>query len=224
MRARRSRRASGTILIIGLGRFGTSVAETLIEMGHEVLAVDEDETLVQKYADDFTHTMQVDATDPDALEQIGAGQFEKVIVAIGTDVEASIMTVLALSEAGVPNIWAKAISRKHGQILERIGAHHVVYPERTMGERVAHTVAGNLYDYFELEDDYAFARTRAPEFTWGRSLTDSDVRRKCDVTVVGVKRDGAPVTYAKADTMIEKDDQLIVSGRRSEVEKFCRLL
>jgi trk system potassium uptake protein len=127
----------GSVVIIGLGRFGTAVAQSLVGDGVDVLAIDEDPRLVNRWADELTHVVQADASDPDVIRQLGVDQFDHAVVAIGTDLEASVLTVLALSEADVPDIWAKAVTLRHGMILERVGAHHVVYPEKAMGERVA---------------------------------------------------------------------------------------
>lgn len=214
---------TGTVLVVGLGRFGYAAASQLVRMGQEVLAVDESEALVQKYANEITHVIQLDSTDPDALRQIGVATFDQAIVAIGTDIEASIMTVLELSQAGVKDIWAKAITRKHGEILARVGAHHVIYPERTMGQRVAHQVAGNMTDYIEFDDGFSLARTEAPELAWGRPLSESVIRSRYDVTIVGVKRHNEDFTYARADTVVHQGDELIVAGRTDLVEAFCLL-
>lgn len=215
--------ATDAVLLIGLGRFGYAAARQLVAMGCEVLAVDERADLVQKYADELTHVVQLDATDADALAQIGVKNFDRAIVAIGTDIEASIMTVLALSEAGVRDIWAKAITPKHGEILARVGAHHVVYPERTMGERVAHQVAGNMVDFMEFEGGFCLARTPAPAMAIGRPLADTNIRTRHGVTVVGVKRAGEGFTDATAETVVGQGDQLIVTGPTAKVDAFCQL-
>jgi trk system potassium uptake protein len=211
------------VLLIGLGRFGTAVAESLLRLNREVMAIDDDPDLVERWSDELTHVAQADATDEHALQQLGAGDFTHAVVAIGADIEASVLTVLALANAGVPDIWAKAITRKHGQILERVGAHHVVYPETTMGERVAHMVAGSMLDYLEFEDGFAIARTSAPRMTWDKALAESSPRTHYGVTIVGVKRVGEDFTYARPDTLVQRHDQLIVSGPTSKVEKFCSL-
>jgi trk system potassium uptake protein TrkA len=222
--ARRSRSNEATsVVVIGLGRFGTAVAQSLVQMGREVLAVDENPELVAKWADELTHTVQADSTDEQALAQLGIGDFDRAVVAIGADIEASVLTVLALAEAGVTDIWAKAITRKHGQILERVGAHHVVYPEFSMGERVAHMLSGSMIDYIEFDDDFSIARTRAPKMTWDKALVDSAPRTHHGVTIVGVKRAGEDFTYARPETMVRRHDELIVSGPTPEVEKFCNL-
>lgn len=211
------------VLIVGLGRFGSATAMSLVRLGHEVLAVDEDRELVQKWATELTHTVEADSTDEEALRQVGADQFDRAVVGIGTDVEASVLTVVSLVELGVGEVWAKAVSAKHGKILKRVGASHVVYPERAMGERVAHMVSGQMIDYMEFDDGFAIARTRAPEEAYDKTLSDSALRSKYGVTVVGIKRPAQDFTYAQADTMIHRRDELIVSGPTYKVEKFCAL-
>lgn len=221
----RERRISDTrsVAVIGLGRFGTAVAEALIRLGHEVLAVDENGVLVERWADELTHVVQADSTDEQALQQLGIGDFDRAVVAIGTDIEASVLTVLALAEAGVTDIWAKASTRTHGQILERVGAHHVVYPEFSMGERVAHMLTGSMIDFMEFDDGFSIARTLAPRMTWDKTLSQSSPRTHYSVTVVGVKRQGEDFTYARPETMVHRHDQLIVSGPTQKVERFCSL-
>ena len=135
------------VAVIGLGRFGGQVADSLLQLGHEVLGVDENARLVQQWSDRLTHVVQADATDEDALLQIGIKEFSRAVVGIGSDIEASVLTVLTLSELGVREIWAKAVSAKHGRILRSVGAHHVIYPEATMGERVAHLIASRMLDF-----------------------------------------------------------------------------
>jgi trk system potassium uptake protein TrkA len=215
--------APTSVVVIGLGRFGSAVADSLVRMGQEVLAIDEDAALVEKWADDLTHVTQADTTDEQALRQLGVADFDRAVVAIGTDIEASVLTVLALSEAGVPDIWAKAITRKHGAILERVGAHHVIYPEYSMGERVAHMLTGGMMDYIEFDDDFSIARTLAPSFTWDKTLAESAPRSKHGVTIVGVKRTGEDFTYARPETLVNRHDHLIVSGPTNKVERFCNL-
>jgi len=212
-----------SVIVIGLGRFGTAVASSLVRMGQEVLGVDENPDLVQRWADDLTHVVQADSTDDQALRQLGISEFDRAVVAIGNDIEASVLTVLALAEAGVPDIWAKAITRKHGRILERVGAHHVVYPEHSMGERVAHMLTGGMMDYIEFDDEFSIARTQAPAATWDKSLAESAPRTHYGVTIVGVKRLGEDFTYARPETVVNRNDQLIVSGPTAKVEKYCSI-
>lgn len=219
---RRITREPESVLVIGLGRFGSSVAASLVEMGKEVMAIDSNGDLVQRYAGNFTHVVQADSTDTDALDQLGVRSFDRAVVAIGSDIEASVLTVLGLSEIGIDEIWAKAITGKHGSILERVGAHHVIYPERDMGKRVAHQIVGSLSDYLEFEG-YALARITAPAILWGVPLSKSDVRTRYRVTVVGIKREGEGFTYAEADTIAHRGDELIISGSVKAVERFSSL-
>jgi trk system potassium uptake protein len=220
----RQRNASGsTVLVVGLGRFGSAVANSLIRMGHEVLGVDENPALVQRMSDRLTQVVQADSTDTEALRQLGVGDFERAVVGIGGDVEASVLTVMSLVELGVGNIWAKATNERHGRILESTGAHHVVYPEARMGERVAHMVTGKMIDYIEFDDDYAIVKTRAPAELAGLTLADYGVRSRFGVTIVGIKRPKEDFTYARPETLVQKDDLLIVSGPTALVEKFAAI-
>lgn len=217
------RHASSAVLVIGLGRFGSAVALSLIRQGREVLAIDSDPLLVQRYADEFTYVVQADATDDEVLEQLGVRDFEHAVVAIGQDVEASVLTTLSLAEAEVGTIWAKAISRKHGEILERVGAHRVIYPEASVGEQVARLIVGGMTQYLEFEGSFAIARTSAPRETWGKSLGESNVPTKYGITVVGVKRAGLDFIYAQPSTVVEPRDDLVVAGATLKVEAFCAL-
>lgn len=211
------------VLVAGLGRFGLAVARSLVHLGHDVLAIDERSDIVQKHASDFTHVVAADTTDTEALRQIGAEQFNVAVVGIGTDIEASVLTVLGLLDLGVKEVWAKAISGKHAAILERIGATHIIRPESQMGKRVAHLVTGTMTDFMEFDDGFAIARTKAPQCAVGKDLTASNLRQRFGITVVGVKTRGADFTYAKADTHVSYNDELIVSGSTKEVESFCAL-
>lgn len=208
------------VLVIGLGRFGAAVAVTLERMGHEVLGADADARLVQDLVPDLTKVVQLDSTDVTALAQIGAGEFEAAVVAIGTDIEASVLTVLALSDLGVTNIWAKATNEKHARILERIGAPHVVFPEQKMGERVARLLNERLLDFISFGDDFAIARLKAPASVVNQSLEQSACRQRFDVTVVGVKRAGENFIHAVPETLIGPEDELVVSGRVTDIETF----
>lgn len=219
--ARRNRDRS--ILLIGLGRFGGAVATTLVKLGYEVLAVDSDADLVQSYSDKLTHVVQADTTNPSALEQLGAADFHKTVVAIGTDIEASILTTSALVDLGIEEIWAKAVTEAHGRILRRVGAHNVVFPEADMGERLAHVVTGKMIDYIELDEHFALIETCAPEAIVGKTLGQAEVRRKYGITVVCIKSEGQAFTYATADTPIRHDDILVVAGETDKAEAFAAL-
>ncbi|MDH3755986.1 MAG: TrkA family potassium uptake protein [Acidimicrobiia bacterium] len=209
-----------SVFVVGLGRFGASMASTLVELDIEVMAVDIDQKLVDHRADELTHVRLADATDSATLKQLGAAGFDAAVVAIGTGMEASILSTAALRDVGVDNIWAKALSDEHGRILERIGADHVVYPERQMGERVARLVTGHFLDYFQIDEGFVLAELEAPEELLGATLGDSDIRSRFGVTVVCVKPELSVFTYATVDTVPRKGDVLVVAGEVKAVERF----
>ncbi|WP_431303542.1 potassium channel family protein [Sediminicoccus sp. BL-A-41-H5] len=209
------------VVVIGLGRFGGAVAESLVRLGHEVLAIDQNGELVQAWSERLTHVVQADTTDSETLRRLGVQEFGRAVVGIGTDLEASVLTVLALAELGVRDIWAKALGPKHGRILERTGAHHVIYPEAEMGERVAHLVTGRMMDFIEFDDGFAIVKTRAPREAVGRTLEECRLRSKYGVTVVGVKSPRMDFAHAQPGTIIARDDLLIVCGPTKLVETFA---
>jgi trk system potassium uptake protein TrkA len=209
------------VVVIGLGRFGGQVAASLLNLGHEVLGIDSDERLVQDWADRLTHVVATDATDTDALRQLGVNEFPRAVVGIGTNLETSVLSVLTLAELGVPEIWAKATSVKHGKILASVGARHVIYPEAEMGERVAHLITGRMLDYIEFDDGFAIAKVRAPRDSVGRSLAEVGLRTKWGITVVGTKLPGQDFTYARPETVVPEGCILIVAGDTKKVESFA---
>jgi trk system potassium uptake protein TrkA len=211
------------VLVIGLGRFGAATAGQLDRLGREVLVVDDSQALVQKWAERVTHAVQADARSIDALRQIGAQDFSVAVCAVGSSVEASVLITANLVDLGIPQIWAKAISQSHGKILERIGANHVIYPEAEAGERTAHLVSGRMLDFIEFDDDFALVKMYPPKPIRGLSLTDSGVRTKHRITVVGVKSPGRPFTYATADTVVSNHDLIIASGTEGDLERFAAL-
>jgi len=212
------------VLVIGLGRFGSAVAATLTELGHDVVGVDRSPRLVQQAAATLAHVVEADTTDVEALRQLGATEFDRAVVGIGSDIEASILTTAALADLGVPQIWAKAITPEHGRILERVGAHHVVLPESDAGARIAHLVTGQMMEYIEFDPGFALVETRAPADIAGRTLADLGLRARYGVTIVCVKPAGGSFTYATADTVIGPDDLLVAVGERDKVEAFAELL
>ena len=191
--------------MIGLGRFGSAVAAQLRLQNKEVLAIEKDPELVQKWSGVLTHVVSADATDIDTLHQLGADDFGSAVVGVGTSVEASVLITANLVDIGV----------------ERIGAHHVVYPEADAGRRAAHLVSGRLLDYIEFDDDFAIAKMRPPKETHGFTLAESDIRSKYGVSVVGIKSPGEDFTYADATTRIHSRDILIVSGQVDLIERFA---
>ena len=216
-------RHDAPVLVIGLGRFGAATAGQLQRLGREVLAVDEDANLVQKWSERVTHTVQADARSLDALRQIGAEEFSIAVVATGSSIESSVLITANLVDLKVPQIWAKAISQSHGKILARIGANHVIYPEAEAGERVAHLVSGRMIDFIEFDDAFVLVKMYPPKPIRGLSLTDSQVRTKYKITVVGVKSPGKPFTYATEQTVVSNHDLIIVSGTESDIDRFASL-
>ncbi len=212
---------SGEIVVIGLGRFGSTLATTLVDMGHEVLGVDVDSERVQQFVGILTQVVQADTTHERALKQLGISDAVTVVVAIGTDIEASVLTTSALVDLEVPNIWAKALTGAHGRILQRVGAHHVVFPESEMGSRVARLVTGHLIEYFALDDDFVLVEMIVPHNLAGKRLGDTDIRGRYRVTVVCIKPENSAFTYAESATMLGAHDLIVVAGHRADIEKFA---
>ncbi len=215
--------ADAPVLVIGLGRFGAATAGQLDRLGREVLVVDTDEALVQKWAERVTHAVVADARSIEALQQLGAAEFGAAVCATGSSVEASVLITANLVDLGIPQIWSKAISRSHGAILERIGANHVIYPEAEAGSRTAHLLSGRLIDYIEFDDDYAIVKMLPPSAIRNMTLADSEVRKKFGVTVVGVKTPGKDFTHATPSTVVADGDKIIVSGHQRDIERFAAL-
>lgn len=216
-------RAGDTAIVIGLGRFGSAVATTLEEMGHQVLGVDASDEIVADHASRLTHVLQADSTRAETLEEIGAKDMAVAVVAIGTDIEASILTTSALVDIGVPSIWAKALTASHARILDRVGAHRVVFPEREMGDRVAHQVTGRMIDWIQLDDDFALVETTAPADMVGRTIGESGARQHHGVTIVCIKPVGKTFTYATAETVVQEGDLLLVAAEARVAEAFANL-
>jgi trk system potassium uptake protein len=211
-------------LVIGLGRFGGPLATDLIDHGHDVLGIDVDPKLVQAHAGRLTHVVETDSTDFEAMRQLGAGDFDTAVVAIGTDLEASILTTSVLVDLGAKRIVAKAISDAHGKILSRIGAHRVVFPERDMGVRVARSLAGkDVIDYMELDPGFVLLETKAPPELVGKTLAEAQVRKRYGLTVVSIKSPGEEATYATPETVPQDGDLLVVAGETKKVEEFVKL-
>ncbi|MFM8303835.1 MAG: potassium channel family protein [Actinomycetota bacterium] len=219
----RSGRTNEQVLVIGLGRFGSAVAHTLTELGNDVVGVDLDSRLVQQASPTLPLVLEADTTDPEALRQLGAAEFDEAVVGIGTNIEASILTTAALADLGVPVIWAKAVSAEHGRILERVGAHHVVFPEHDAGVRIAHLVSGHIMEYLEFDPGFALVETRAIPAMIGRSLADLALSDRYGVTIVCVKPAGGRFTHATASTVVAAGDVLVAVGGADRVEAFARL-
>ena len=212
---------SETVVVIGLGRFGTAVATELQTIGHEVLGIDLDESLVQSSSGELDFVVQADATDPAVLRQLGVESVQHAVVAIGDAIQASILATAALTDLAIPDIWAKAQTAQHARILERVGAHHVVFPERDMGERIAHRVTGTMIEYFEIDEHFALVEVRVPGRYAGRTLLDSGIRGDYGVNVVGIRPEGGRFGHVEAGTVLGDRDVLLVSGDVRQVERFA---
>ncbi|GAA2442666.1 TrkA family potassium uptake protein [Streptomyces macrosporus] len=214
-------RSNEPVVVLGLGRFGTALALELTERGTEVLAVDNRPKVVQSLAGRLTHVVTADATDIETLRQLGVPDFSRAVVAIGTDIESSILTTSLLVELEIGDIWAKAISHQHGRILDRIGAHHVVYPEYDMGERVAHLVSGHMQDYIELDENHAIAKVGPPRELVGVPLGEARMPARYGVDVIAVKPVEGGFEPAGPDTVLAYGDAILVLGPVDKVERFA---
>ncbi|MGI6093020.1 MAG: TrkA family potassium uptake protein [Veillonellaceae bacterium] len=210
--------------VIGLGRFGSSVAKTLHDMGYEVLAIDDNEERVQDFSDKVTHVVQADTTDENSLKALGIRNFDVVIVAIGQNIQANMLTTLQLQEMGVPYIVAKAQNALHGKMLEKIGADRVIYPERDMGQRVAHNlVSTNVLEFIALSPDISMVEVTAPKILTGKSLAETNLRAKYGINVLAIKRKDEIIVPPEPSEKILTGDILIVVGGNEGVQRLEEL-
>lgn len=215
---------SANVAVIGLGRFGSSLAKELVESGHQVLGIDTDDRIVQNLASVLTHVVTADTTDEETLRELGIAEMDSAVVAIGADLEASILTTSLLLQIGVGTVWAKANSASHGLILKQLGAHHVVFPELEMGKRVAHQVSGESLDYVAIDEDFVMIKTYVPDRFDGKTLAEAKIRANHGVTVVATKQGEAKYTPAFPETVLHKGDQIVVSGPKAPLDLFCQLV
>ncbi len=207
--------------VIGLGRFGQSVAKTLYKLNYDVLAIDSDETLVQENVNEVTHAVQADSTDEIALKSLGIRNFDVVVVAIGQNIQASILTTLILKDLGIETIVVKAQNQLHAKVLYKIGASKVVFPERDMGQRVAHNlVTPNILDYIELSEDYSIVEIIASEKMANKSLIELDIRAKFGVSVMALKNNNDINIAPKATDFIKNGDIMVIVGHNKDLRKF----
>ncbi|WP_029251772.1 potassium channel family protein [Paraoerskovia marina] len=212
-----------SVVVIGLGRFGRSLALELMKSGIEVLGIDAREEVVQALDGHLTHVVRADSTKDEALRQLGVPEYDRAVVGIGSHLESSILTTSLLLRYGGIEVWAKAISDEHGQILDQLGVPHVVYPEHDMGKRVAHLVRGSVQDYVEFEDGFAMVKTTPPARYVGTPIAQTDIRSRHRVTVVARRPQGRSWSYASNDTCLEADDTIIVAGQVKDAEAFSRM-
>ncbi|MCL1899356.1 MAG: TrkA family potassium uptake protein [Promicromonosporaceae bacterium] len=222
MRKQRVSVADAGVLVLGLGRFGQSIAAKIDQLGLDVLAVEKDPALITQWSGRLP-LVQADAANPEALEQLGAGDFPVAVVAIGTALESSMLATANLVDLGVQEIWVKATSVKHGRILQRIGAHHIVFPEQDAGARVAHLVSGRMLDFIELEDDFSIVKMRPPLQICGRTVGDIDIEGRYGVRVIGVKSPGKEFVYVNRRVVVSPEDLIVVGGQSGRLEAFAAL-
>ena len=207
--------------VIGMGRFGTSVALTLVKAGQEVLVVDSDEERIQKVAEFFTHAVVLDTTEEASLAAVGIRNFDMVVVAIGHDVQASVLTTLLLKEMGVKHIVAKAANVLHGKMLDKVGADQVVFPERDMGQRIAHNLMStNIIDYFEVAPDLGIIEVDVRGDLVGKSLFESNLREKYSITVIAIRRNGKISLSPSPGEKLMESDRLILVGDNIGIQRF----
>jgi trk system potassium uptake protein len=217
--------------VIGLGRFGSAMAITLTELGHDVVGVDADEARVQQLADVIPHVLQLDATDEKALRAAGIQDVDVAVVSIGENIESSLLVVMQVRELGVPSIVAKAVTPLHGRILEKLGVLRVIFPEREMAIRIAHSlVLPNVIDYIELSREFSIVEVPAPDAFVGRTLKQLELRPRLGLTLIAIKRQsdasgavGTNIAPA-ADEVIRSGDILALLGSNERLTQLDQLL
>jgi trk system potassium uptake protein TrkA len=211
-------------VVFGLGRFGKSVAMTLAESGCEVLVVDDNAEKIQEVADIVTYAVKANVTDVDTMETLGISNFDGAIVAIGENLEASVMVTILAKELGIPYILAKAQNELHAKILKKVGADMVVFPEKETGIRIAHNLLlGNFFDAVELSSTYSLMDISALNEWDGHTLLELDLRAKYKVNVIGIKKEGVLDINPEADTKVSKNDILVMIGRNEILNKLASM-
>ncbi|MCM3693621.1 potassium channel family protein [Neobacillus niacini] len=210
--------------VIGLGRFGTSIISKLYEAGQEVMGIDINNELVDDVKSSVTHAVVLDSTDEESLKSVGIRNFDYVIVAIGNDMQASILTVMLLKEIGVKQVIAKAINKRHGQLLEKVGADWVIHPERDMGERVAHQLLSpNVLNYIELSKEYNIEEIIIPPSMKKKSLRELDLRAKYNVNAIAILNNENLIISPSPDQIIQNGDKVVVIGHREDINEFANI-
>ena len=211
-------------IVVGLGRFGSSVAKTLTDNGYDVLAIDQDHQIIQDISNSVTHAVEADATDEEALKTLGVRNFDVAIVSIGDNLHANILCTLILKELEVPYVIVKAQDNLHGKVLTKVGADRVVYPERDMGERIANNlISSNVLDYLEFAPNYSVVEIMASDTMIGKTLAELGFRNKYDVNVMAIKRGQSLNMTPGGNDKILEDDTLIVMGKNENLDKVRHL-
>jgi trk system potassium uptake protein TrkA len=207
--------------IIGMGRFGSSVATALTDMGYDVLAIDTNEQRIQEISNIVTHAVSANSTDEDALRALGIRNFEVVVVAIGQDIQSSILTTLILKDLGIPTLIVKAQNELHGKVLQKIGADKVIFPERDMGLRVAHHLTSpNILDYIELSDDYSIVEMKTSSLMIGKNLKELELRARFGCNVMAIKTGTKMNISPNANELLDEEDVLVILGQKDDLNKL----
>jgi trk system potassium uptake protein TrkA len=213
--------AGQQVVVIGLGRFGSALARELERLGHEVLAIDRSEQRVNDIAPDVTHALQLDAADEEALRSAGAAEFQTAVVAISTDAEPSIFATMVLKRLGVANVIAKAGSILHGEILSRVGADRVVFPERETGLRLAHSFnVPNVIDYLDVAPSFGIEKIRPPKSFVGKSLGELDLKGRLGLTPIAIRRGAQVFVNPAREERVAEGDELILIGRDEKLDQL----
>lgn len=208
------------VAVIGLGLFGTSVAETLVQQGHYVLGIDIDEQRVQQLARVLNQCVSVSSVDEESLLALGIKEYDAVVVAIG-DIEANLMVVQTLQELGVKRVMAKAVSHRHGRVLKRLGVSQVVFPEHDMGVRAAHSLSGDrVIDYIELSEEFHIVEIQVPRHFVGKTLDEIDLRKNYRVSLIAIKTAQQLIISPPAETKIELNSVFVVIGKDEDLTVF----
>lgn len=210
-----------TVIVIGLGRFGESVAQTLLDLGYEVIGVDENPEVVQRFSSMLTYVVRADTTKEESLKEIGVQNCDAAVVAIGTNVEASIVTAVLLKEMNVPYIIAKASNNLHEKVLEKIGIDKIIHPEKDMGARVAyHIISTSILDYLHISPELCLIEIKVPDSFHGKTIDDIHFRDKYAVSVAALKRANQMIVPPKSQEQMQKDDVLFLIGEKTQVKKL----
>ena len=211
------------IIVVGLGRFGNALAETLVENGCEVMAIDTNEERLDEIAPRITHTVCADATDAEALDALGVRNFDVAVVTIGTDIKASTVATMLLKEKGVGRVIAKAHDELHARLLLKVGADKIVFPERDMGRRMAHNlISGNILEFIRLSPDYTLSEIQPPANWVGKSLVELNLRTRYKINVIAIRANGKINPVPHAEDVIREGDALFVLGPTAGIQELER--
>lgn len=207
--------------VIGLGRFGSSLAKELMKLGYEVLGIDRREPMVDEMSGVLTHTVLAECNDEEVLKSLGIRNFDCVVIAIGDDIQASILAAILCKELGVKKVVAKAMSDLHGKVLEKIGVDRVIFPERDMGVRVAHQLASpSLLDYIELSNDYTIAELSVSKKISGITLKDLNTRARYGCSIVAINKKEGVIIAPTAEDVVHEKDIMVIIGTNQQIERF----